>query len=86
MTNTASGSFLRAPTCPQLQTAARRHPGNSRQRKAEGSRNNPPSSSDQTFQLPGPDLPAASYVLVCWGLVLIRSEFTVYHELEDSAM
>ncbi|XP_063457389.1 small integral membrane protein 11 isoform X3 [Pan paniscus] len=32
------------------------------------------------------DLPAASHVLVCWGLVLIRSEFTVYHELEDSAM
>ncbi|XP_034803775.3 small integral membrane protein 11 isoform X2 [Pan paniscus] len=28
------------------------------------------------------DLPAASHVLVCWGLVLIRSEFTVYHELE----
>ncbi|KAL4681236.1 hypothetical protein H8959_006713 [Pygathrix nigripes] len=37
---------------------------------------------NQTFQLPGLDLPAASHVLVCWGFVLIRSEFTVYHELE----
>lgn len=50
---------------------------------ALGTPNCPVSSCpDQTFQLPGLDLPAASHVLVCWGFVLIRSEFTVYHELE----